>query len=155
MCFVLRYLKTRVKILVDGTLLIPSLVPEDTGNYTCIPTNGLMTSPSASAHLKVKRRNCGWLLLCMPWFPGLCVSFHLWESDLLYLLPLSLLDPARVGRMPRETYLPTGMGGVIFCPVQAEPPMIFVNWTKDGNNLNLDNVGNQGNMNPITQYIHH
>ncbi|XP_029618630.1 protein turtle homolog A [Salmo trutta] len=98
----IEYLKTRVKILVDGTLLIPSLVPEDTGNYTCIPTNGLMTSPSASAHLKVQH-------------------------------------PARVGRMPRETYLPTGMGGVIFCPVQAEPPMIFVNWTKDGNNLNLDN----------------
>ncbi|KAK6306452.1 hypothetical protein J4Q44_G00233770 [Coregonus suidteri] len=98
----IEYLKTRVKILVDGTLLIPSLVPEDTGNYTCIPTNGLMTSPSASAHLKVKH-------------------------------------PARVGRMPRETYLPTGMEGVIFCPVQAEPPMIFVNWTKDGNNLNLDN----------------
>ncbi|KAK6313102.1 hypothetical protein J4Q44_G00164490 [Coregonus suidteri] len=97
------YLKTRVKILVDGTLLIPSLVPEDTGIYTCIPTNGLMTPPSASAHLKVKH-------------------------------------PARVGRMPRETYLPTGMRGVIFCPVQAEPPMLFVNWTKDGNNLNLDNV---------------
>uniref|UniRef100_A0A8C7DD24 Protein turtle homolog A n=1 Tax=Oncorhynchus kisutch TaxID=8019 RepID=A0A8C7DD24_ONCKI len=97
------YLKTRVKILVDGTLLIPSLVPEDTGIYTCTPTNGLMTPPSASAHLKVKH-------------------------------------PARVGRMPRETYLPTGMRGVIFCPVQAEPPMLFVNWTKDGNNLNLDNV---------------
>uniref|UniRef100_A0A8C7T5G8 Immunoglobulin superfamily, member 9b n=1 Tax=Oncorhynchus mykiss TaxID=8022 RepID=A0A8C7T5G8_ONCMY len=97
------YLKTRVKILVDGTLLIPSLVPEDTGIYTCTPTNGLMTPPSASAHLKVKH-------------------------------------PARVGRMPRETYLPTGMRGAIFCPVQAEPPMLFVNWTKDGNNLNLDNV---------------
>ncbi|XP_034152549.1 protein turtle homolog A isoform X3 [Esox lucius] len=98
----IEYLKTRVKILVDGTLLIPSLVPEDTGNYTCVPTNGVMTPPSASAHLKVKH-------------------------------------PARVGRMPRETYLPTGMGGVIFCPVQAEPPMLYVNWTKDGNNLNLDN----------------
>ncbi|CAG5922076.1 unnamed protein product [Menidia menidia] len=95
-------LKSRVKILVDGTLLIPNLIPEDAGNYTCIPTNGLLTPPSASAHLKVKH-------------------------------------PARVGRMPRETFLPAGMEGVIICPVQADPPVLYVNWTKDGKNLNLDN----------------
>ncbi|XP_017272734.1 protein turtle homolog A isoform X2 [Kryptolebias marmoratus] len=95
-------LKSRVKILVDGTLLIPNLIPEDAGNYTCTPTNGILTPPSASAHLKVKH-------------------------------------PARVGRMSRETYLPTGMEGVIYCPVQADPPVLYVNWTKDGNNLNLDN----------------
>ncbi|XP_026178266.1 protein turtle homolog A isoform X2 [Mastacembelus armatus] len=95
-------LKSRVKILVDGTLLIPNLIPEDAGNYTCIPTNGILTPPSASAHLKVKH-------------------------------------PARVGRMPRETYLPAGMEGVIVCPVQADPPVLYVNWTKDGNDLNLDN----------------
>ncbi|XP_040010650.1 protein turtle homolog A, partial [Xiphias gladius] len=94
-------LKSRVKILVDGTLLIPNLIPEDAGNYTCIPTNGILTPPSASAHLKVKH-------------------------------------PARVGRMPRETYLPAGMEGVIVCPVQADPPVLYVNWTKDGNDLNLD-----------------
>lgn len=45
-----------MKILVDGTLLIPNLMPEDAGNYTCIPTNGILTPPSASAHLKVKRQ---------------------------------------------------------------------------------------------------
>uniref|UniRef100_UPI0037E8FA14 uncharacterized protein igsf9b n=1 Tax=Semicossyphus pulcher TaxID=241346 RepID=UPI0037E8FA14 len=95
-------LKTRVKVLVDGTLLIPNLIPEDAGNYTCIPTNGILTPPSASAHLKVKH-------------------------------------PARVGRMSRETYLPSGMEGVIICPVQADPPVLYVNWTKDGNDLNLDN----------------
>ncbi|XP_044223593.1 protein turtle homolog A [Thunnus albacares] len=95
-------LQSRVKVLVDGTLLIPNLIPEDAGNYTCIPTNGILTPPSASAHLKVKH-------------------------------------PARVGRMPRETYLPAGMEGVIVCPVQADPPVLYVNWTKDGNNLNLDN----------------
>lgn len=50
-----RSLKSRVKILVDGTLLIPNLIPEDAGNYTCVPTNGILTPPSASAHLKVKR----------------------------------------------------------------------------------------------------
>ncbi|XP_029916298.1 protein turtle homolog A [Myripristis murdjan] len=95
-------LKSRVKVLVDGTLLIPNLIPEDAGNYTCIPTNGILTPPSASAHLKVKH-------------------------------------PARVGRMPRETYLPAGMEGVIVCPVQADPPLLYVNWTKDGDSLNLDN----------------
>ncbi|KAL0187286.1 hypothetical protein M9458_018956, partial [Cirrhinus mrigala] len=47
-------LKSRVKIQVDGTLLISGLIPEDSGNYTCTPTNGLMTPPSASAYLKVK-----------------------------------------------------------------------------------------------------
>ncbi|XP_035236091.1 protein turtle homolog A isoform X1 [Anguilla anguilla] len=94
-------LKTRVKILVDGTLLIPRLLPEDAGNYTCMPTNGLLTPPTASAYLTVKH-------------------------------------PAQVVRMPRETYLPTGMGGVITCPVRAEPPMLFVNWTKDGDNLDLN-----------------
>nr|XP_029133008.1 protein turtle homolog A-like [Labrus bergylta] len=96
-------LKSRVKVLVDGTLLIPNLIPEDAGNYTCIPTNGILTPPSASAHLKVKH-------------------------------------PARVGRMSRETYLPSGMEGVIICPVQADPPVLYVNWTKDGNNLNLENL---------------
>ncbi|XP_029685000.1 protein turtle homolog A [Takifugu rubripes] len=95
-------LKSRVKVLVDGTLLIPNLIPEDAGNYTCVPTNGVLTPPSASASLTVKH-------------------------------------PARVGRMPRETYLPAGMGGVIVCPVQADPPALYVNWTKDGNDLDPDN----------------
>ncbi|XP_048845402.1 uncharacterized protein igsf9b isoform X1 [Brienomyrus brachyistius] len=94
-------LKSRVKVLVDGSLLIPNLVPEDAGNYTCVPSNGLLTPPSASAYLTVKH-------------------------------------PAQVVRMPRETYLPAGMGGVISCPVRAEPPMLYVNWTKDGDVLDLD-----------------
>uniref|UniRef100_A0A7N6AXV4 Immunoglobulin superfamily, member 9b n=1 Tax=Anabas testudineus TaxID=64144 RepID=A0A7N6AXV4_ANATE len=99
---ILQFQVFKMKILVDGTLLIPNLIPEDAGNYTCIPTNGILTPPSASAHLKVKH-------------------------------------PARVGRMPRETYLPAGMEGVIVCPVQADPPVLYVNWTKDGSDLNLDN----------------
>ncbi|XP_077078740.1 uncharacterized protein igsf9b isoform X2 [Siphateles boraxobius] len=99
--FHIEALKSRVKILVDGTLLISGLIPEDSGNYTCTPTNGLMTPPSASAYLKVKH-------------------------------------PARVVRMPRETYLPVGMGGKIKCPVQAEPPVLYVNWTKDGASLDLE-----------------
>ena len=42
--------------------------------------------------------------------------------------------------MSREIFLPTGMEGVILCPVQADPPALYVNWTKDGNDLNLENV---------------
>lgn len=129
-----RSLKSRVKVLVDGTLLIPNLVPEDAGNYTCIPTNGILTPPSASASLTVKRKRSSpqtRVLVCHR------VRFTAASSP----FPS---DPARVGRMPRETYLPTGMGGVIVCPVQANPPALYVNWTKDGNDLNPDNVRDDG-----------
>ncbi|MBN3292907.1 TUTLA protein, partial [Polypterus senegalus] len=88
-------LKTRVKILVDGTLLIQRVAPDDTGNYTCMPTNGILTPPTASAFITV-------------------------------------LHPAQVINMPEETYLPMGMKGEITCPVRANPPMMFVNWTKNG-----------------------
>ncbi|XP_063051884.1 uncharacterized protein igsf9b [Engraulis encrasicolus] len=94
-------LKSRVRVMVDGTLMISSLAPEDAGNYTCLPTNGLLTPPSASATLTVKH-------------------------------------PARVVRMPRETYLPLGMTATIPCPVEATPPMLYVNWTKDGDTLDLE-----------------
>ncbi|XP_072570036.1 uncharacterized protein [Paramormyrops kingsleyae] len=94
-------LKSRVKILVDGTLLIHNLLPEDAGNYTCMPTNGLLTAPTASAYLTVKH-------------------------------------PAQTLWMPRETYLPTGIGGRIPCPVRAEPPLLYVIWTKDGEPLDLE-----------------
>ncbi|MEQ2300685.1 hypothetical protein AMECASPLE_028292, partial [Ameca splendens] len=48
-------LKSRVRIQVDGTLHISGLVPEDSGNYTCNPTNGLLTPPTAWAILTVMR----------------------------------------------------------------------------------------------------
>ncbi|CAG5867238.1 unnamed protein product [Menidia menidia] len=94
------FLKSRVKIMVDGTLLISGLIPEDSGNYTCTPTNGLLTPPSASAILTV-------------------------------------MHPAQALQMPRETYLPTGMEGMVTCPVVAQPPLLRVDWTKDGEPLDL------------------
>ncbi|XP_059531249.1 protein turtle homolog A isoform X2 [Myotis daubentonii] len=51
---------------------------------------------------------------------------------------LTVLYPAQVTAMPPETPLPIGMPGVIRCPVRANPPLLFVSWTKDGQALQLD-----------------
>lgn len=96
----IKSLKSRVRIMVDGTLLITSLIPEDSGNYTCIPTNGLLTPPTASANLTV-------------------------------------MHPAQALEMPQQTYLPTGMEGVVTCPTAAQPPLLRVDWKKDGEPLDL------------------
>ncbi|XP_076875332.1 protein turtle homolog A isoform X2 [Brachyhypopomus gauderio] len=93
-------LQMRVKVMVDGTLLITHLKPGDSGNYTCMPTNGLPAPPTASAILTVQY-------------------------------------PAQVTQMPEKTFLPTGMRGVIYCPLVAEPPLLRVAWTKDGKALDL------------------
>ncbi|XP_035871455.1 protein turtle homolog A isoform X6 [Phyllostomus discolor] len=50
----------------------------------------------------------------------------------------STLDPAQATAMPPETPLPIGMRGVIRCPVRANPPLLFVSWTKDGQALQLE-----------------
>ncbi|MGH0183926.1 UNVERIFIED_CONTAM: hypothetical protein FKN15_013237 [Acipenser sinensis] len=51
--FHIQSLKSRVRILVDGTLLIQRVIPEDAGNYSCVPTNGILTPPTASAYIRV------------------------------------------------------------------------------------------------------
>ncbi|XP_077594062.1 protein turtle homolog B-like [Stigmatopora nigra] len=96
----LESLKSRVKILVDGTLLVANLIPEDSGKYTCVPTNGLLIPPTASANLTV-------------------------------------MHPAKALAMPAETYLPSGMDGVLNCFSMAHPPLLSVEWTKDGETLDL------------------
>ncbi|XP_028825861.1 protein turtle homolog B isoform X3 [Denticeps clupeoides] len=47
-------LKLRVRILIDGTLIIFRVKPEDAGKYTCTPSNSLGISPSSSAYLTVQ-----------------------------------------------------------------------------------------------------
>uniref|UniRef100_A0A9J8AA16 Immunoglobulin superfamily, member 9Ba n=2 Tax=Cyprinus carpio TaxID=7962 RepID=A0A9J8AA16_CYPCA len=47
-------LKLRVRIFIDGTLIIYRVKPEDAGKYTCSPSNSLGISPSASAYLTVQ-----------------------------------------------------------------------------------------------------
>lgn len=58
----------------------------------------------------------------------------------LFFSFIALSDPARVRNMPREMYLPAGLEGAIVCPFQADPPVLYVNWTKDGHSLDLDQV---------------
>ncbi|KAF7238574.1 hypothetical protein EYD10_14727 [Varanus komodoensis] len=99
--FHVSHLQSRIRVLVDGSLLVQKTTPEDSGRYTCVPSNGLRRSPSASAFLTV-------------------------------------LYPARAGDMPPETLLPIGMRGTIRCPAKASPPLLFINWTKDGQPLELD-----------------
>uniref|UniRef100_A0A8C8GWG0 Uncharacterized protein n=1 Tax=Oncorhynchus tshawytscha TaxID=74940 RepID=A0A8C8GWG0_ONCTS len=47
-------LRDRVSILVDGSLIIGSVKPEDAGRFTCSPSNSLGRPPSASAQLTVQ-----------------------------------------------------------------------------------------------------
>ncbi|GAB0201151.1 protein turtle A [Grus japonensis] len=51
--FHLSRLQARVRVLVDGSLLLQRTTPDDTGKYTCIPSNGLWKPPSASAFVTV------------------------------------------------------------------------------------------------------
>ncbi|XP_037267705.1 protein turtle homolog A-like isoform X1 [Falco rusticolus] len=101
--FHLSHLQARVRILVDGSLLLQQTTPDDAGKYTCIPSNGLWKPPSASAFVTV-------------------------------------LYPAQVTTMLPETYLPKGMQGVIRCPTRANPPLLSVSWTRDGQPLELDKL---------------
>ncbi|XP_056265052.1 protein turtle homolog B isoform X2 [Pseudoliparis swirei] len=47
-------LKRRVSILIDGSLIIAQVKPEDAGKYTCAPSNSLSQPPTASAYLTVQ-----------------------------------------------------------------------------------------------------
>ncbi|XP_038844401.1 protein turtle homolog B [Salvelinus namaycush] len=94
-------LRDRVSILVDGSLIIGGVKPEDAGRFTCSPSNSLGQPPSAWAQLTVQY-------------------------------------PARVKDMPPAIYVAIGLPGFIRCPVDANPPVTLVKWTKDGNPLRIE-----------------
>lgn len=53
------HLQARVRILVDGSLLLQRTTPDDAGKYTCIASNGLWKPPSASAFVTVLCKSLG------------------------------------------------------------------------------------------------
>ena len=69
-------------------------------------------------------------------------EFGVWidlsDCNKCHILIFNLVsDPAQALPMPRETYLPTGMRGLITCPLLANPPLLHVDWTKDGAPLDV------------------
>lgn len=77
--------------------------------------------------------HCGWNGLL--WFVKKIKSNHECHFN-----AFSLSDPAQALPMPLETYLPTGMDGMVNCPLIAQPPLLRVDWTKDGKSLDLSLV---------------
>lgn len=69
-----------------------------------------------------------------------CVCVAVVIIKLTTFIPFLRADPAQALKMPQQTYLPTGMDGVITCPVAAQPPLLYVDWTKDGEPLDLSLV---------------
>ena len=53
------------------------------------------------------------------------------------LLCCLLVDLPRVLSMPMQLYLPLGMMGRIECPIEANPAITQVVWTKDGHVVNF------------------
>lgn len=49
-----------MSILIDGSLIISQVKPEDAGKYTCSPSNSLGRPPSASAYLTVHCESVCW-----------------------------------------------------------------------------------------------
>lgn len=118
-----RSLKSRVKILVDGTLLIPNLIPEDAGNYTCIPTNGLLTPPSASAYLTVKRKA---LISMLPYTHTYFVNAYVWPiflvTEKIIIFSFYSLRPCSCGsNVPGDIFTHRD-GGSDRLPCPGQPP---------------------------------
>ncbi|XP_061406811.1 protein turtle homolog B [Lethenteron reissneri] len=93
-------LEGRVRVLLDGSLLIYRASPNDAGAYSCVASNGLGNAATASAHLTIHY-------------------------------------PARVVGMPAVTYVPIGLAGFVRCPADAVPPVLRIDWKRDGRPLDL------------------
>ncbi|KAJ0063719.1 hypothetical protein NL108_006656 [Boleophthalmus pectinirostris] len=121
-------LKLRVRILIDGTLIIFRVKPEDAGRYTCSPSNSLGISPSASAYLTVQCECFHGNAVEGVGRPGAEEQQH----------HFGCLYPARVINMPSVIYVPRKLPGIIRCPVDANPPVTSVKWEKDGYPLRVE-----------------
>lgn len=60
-----------------------------------------------------------------------------WPTVLLWLV---VSDYPRVLSMPSRIYLPLGMTGRIDCPVEANPPVTLIQWSKDERLMNQTHV---------------
>lgn len=61
-----------------------------------------------------------------------------WPTVFLWLVVVS--DYPRVLSMPSRIYLPLGMTGRIDCPVEANPPVTLIQWSKDERLMNQTHV---------------
>jgi len=82
---------------------------------------------------EMKARESSWQRNLTPCIFGderVCRLMQLfsWPTVLLWLV---ISDRARVLSMPSRIYLPLGMTGRIDCPVEANPPVTLIQWSKD------------------------
>ncbi|XP_074597808.1 protein turtle-like isoform X2 [Brevipalpus obovatus] len=91
-------LQNRWSIKSDGSLVIRSIDPDDSGHYRCTVYNGIGTPDSASAWLNVE-------------------------------------FPARIYNTPELQFLPLGLSGMIKCHIRANPPIQWIDWTKDSRRI--------------------
>ncbi|KAM5293949.1 protein turtle homolog A isoform 6-T13 [Glossophaga mutica] len=120
----------RVRLQKGASLQIEGLRVEDQG---CTPSVPGDTSPGAGS----SGTGALDLALCGPWQPPASRDLEAPRTG-PRPGPWPDTDPAQATAMPPETPLPIGMRGVIHCPVRANPPLLFVSWTKDGQALQLD-----------------
>ncbi|XP_072354412.1 protein turtle homolog A-like isoform X2 [Scyliorhinus torazame] len=118
--------------------------------------DGFNVHRHSSLHSRVTVLTDGSLLV-RGTLPGDTGSYTCVPSNGLAVSPeasayLSILHPAYTQDMPRLTVLPVGMQGYIPCPSVASPPLLYVNWTKNGLALELDKDPPRFVQMPAQQY---
>uniref|UniRef100_A0A8C7WMN8 Immunoglobulin superfamily member 9B n=1 Tax=Oryzias sinensis TaxID=183150 RepID=A0A8C7WMN8_9TELE len=137
-------LKLRVRILIDGTLIIFRVKPEDAGKYTCSPSNSLGISPSASAYLTVQYParviNMPPVIYVPRKLPGIIrcpvdanppVTSVKWEKD-GYSLRVEKDPPYFNVRPGGEYRQEAGRELVIPCAASGDPDIPTITWRKVG-----------------------
>ncbi|XP_017583324.1 PREDICTED: protein turtle homolog A-like, partial [Corvus brachyrhynchos] len=135
--FHLSHLQARVRVLVDGSLLLQRTTPDDAGKYTCTPSNGLWKPPSASAFITVlcktppAPRAVGVPAAEGEEPPGVpSLALHTLPSP--PRCPSALQDPPAFTVRPKEEYFQeVGRELVIPCAAHGDPPPT-ITWLKVG-----------------------